>query len=365
MPGVTFSGLMVSNSDRPFPLEDVFRLYGAWSGIHQYKFDELLNTSATYTGAGSWASTTVLGSSPPNVHIKYNVSSASQGVSFTVGGDVYVIGTNSGVAVVIKNGTTVCSVPVFFSIPASCIASFQILNFSDENEYWRTLSLWINGKPMITFTDYSVSSTGIISIGLARHTGQVAYSNVIIPELCETAEYGSIDPGDYSYSGLQRAIEGRNIRFFIRFNGQLTARRMKPTTSKLSLSSGSGLTQYEKTFDVASLFTHVRMMGAYLWSESVNFQYMKTHGEKFTEISNPMLFSEEEIFVEAQKSLLRIEESAFTASAATYPTPLIELLDRITIDGESWTVMAVQTQYSGNGMSIQQFILGKYVWGDP
>src|SRR5690606_25160281 len=107
-----------------------------------------------------------------------------------------------------------------------------------EGEVWRCLTVYMNDRHITTYAkvfDEAGSSWSLSFIGY--DTGVTTYTDVRIPELGETAEYGTLDPGEVAAGGLPRTLEGRYINWFVRYDGSLRAWRPKSVPSAYTYSS--------------------------------------------------------------------------------------------------------------------------------
>jgi hypothetical protein len=388
-------------SDRIFdvaPLlsvEELYRLYGAWAGIHSFSFDSpydslvangswtgppspsfssgSITLNATAQSAGYYPVINNDCSIASSYSLQYTKNALRQGaVIASQGGSDYMVGTDaSGYPVVYKRfgGSAtytqlVYTIPVVTPVQADVVIAFRQIQLADvDNEFWYVFSLYMNDRLYMTYVEKASLAITNLKFGLMAYGGEtITYSNVRVPELSEHAEYGTIDPGADAISGIQRAIEGRYIRNFVRFNGQLRAFRPKTISSSKSYTDTADVYQDRDQTEASSIYSHVRMMGAYKWAEAHDPALTAQYGHKFTEENNPMLFTEPECQIEATRTLKRYLENAITASAQTQASPLIEPEDRITSDSGDWVVSGLNQQFETAEIPTD-LDLRKYVWG--
>lgn len=363
MATVVFENARISNNAPPLTLEEIFRLYGAWSGIHNAQFDALYsNASLVITGveASDWDIQWLSGTFPANTVVNYYKEDLIQGVAFRVDGVVYLVTTDdANQAAIYQDGTLVHHVPR--DVPATGEVSivFRQQRLSDdEADGWHSITLYINHAVMASYSYYAGNSFGALEVGFAAYDlDTVTYTNVRIPELCEVAEYGTLDPGETPVGGLSRTIEGRYLRWLIRYDGSLRAWKTKAIPSAHEFTDQFAFTT---STDITELATHVRMMGAYIWVEAINNTLMRRYGQRFREVNNPMLLTEQEIGVEALRTLKRFEEQTFTADMDAIFVPMLEPEDHITANGE-WMISAISLDIN-MGVIGQKFSLRRYVW---
>jgi hypothetical protein len=360
MANVTFSKALMFNHARPQVVESSFRAYAAFSGIHDFNFDKLyelaeddwssddititfnedtLELDASALSA-EWHIALQDTDLPVEHLINYHKTAVRQAivVGYQPNGNHWIAGTDGdGFPVILKFSndtyTTVLSIPKETPEEADVMVAFREFKFGESvEEFWHTISIWMNDALIATYSE--VSATGQITtdvqFGFAAYGGDdpVGYTEVEIPEITEFAEWSSLDPAEYPISGLQRAIEGRYLKFFIRFNGTLRAWKPKATDIVKEFDDDQ-VEGYRDSFDKRALKTHVRMVGAYTEAEYVRPDLWPKYGHTFTEVNNPYLMTEQDCFREARREIQRMEQQAFKEDFQTPVTPLIEIEDRV------------------------------------
>lgn len=368
---VTFKYHRVNDNMLPLTIEECFRYYGAWSGIHDFDFDDAFSDasiSKTGTGSSVWTTTLETTTLPINYAVSYHKTVARQGVVVAANSiNHYLIATDSsGVYVYYGNSgsyTLKYSLPKTTPTEADVLVTFRQIRFSDrEDDLWRVFSLYMNDALVFTYSEPASLLLEDTKIGFsAYNTDSVTYTNVRIPELTDFAEWGTLDPGETAMSGLQRILEGRYLKFFVRFNGALRAWRPKSVASSLTF-AGEDIFEGEVNSDISQLATHIKMVGAYTWAESVDEELISSYGHRFFEENNPMLMTEKECYLESSRSLIRAQENAFGESVKTYFTPFLEPEDRVTTENGDWLVSQIATEFLSGGIN-QGLDLKKYGWG--
>jgi hypothetical protein len=193
-----------------------------------------------------------------------------------------------------------------------------------DGELLETYAEWIKRSPD---TDYYVGIVG-------------AHSDWRIAQLTEIVEWVTQDPGTPVMSGLQRTLDGRNIRMAMRFDGSLVAWRQRPRTPSLTLQA-SDIEALQRTVDHRARFTHVRMVGAYLEAEALRSNRGR---HRFVEVKNPYLMTTPECYREAVRQLNRFDQNMDTLAAVTSLRPLLEVGDRIEVIDQSYFVEGYSVQ---------------------
>lgn len=367
---VTFRNFKANDYRSPLTLEEIFKLYGSWSGIHNFSFDDLINVASTTT-TGLTASQWNIGTSelkllPPTFEIRYHKTVDRQGCLIrTDDGSVfiYVTTNSSGYPEIYRWGSLVQSTPKVCPTEADVRIVFrQQQNTDDQTQVWQSISLYMNDALITTYNVpwnqvYTNFQVGFLAYG----TDSVTYTNLVVPELCDIAEFGTLDPGATPTNGLQQTIEGRYLKYFVRFDGSLRAWKVKSISSQHTYSAGDFYSD-DIPVDLTNFATHVRMMGAWLWSEVIDTTLADKYGERFQEINNSMLLTKRECFIEAGNSIKRSQEGTFSQDIDTTFIPKLETEDRITTPEGDWII----TGYSVDlelGELRQQLNVRQYVWG--
>lgn len=389
---------------QPQTLEQVFRRFGSFAGIHTYKFDSLYEhgsvgwsgpqASDTLTATdtqitvipatGAQYGLAIQETKLPHSHL-ITASLSSYGGGFVVGytafdADHYIIGTDaSGHPCLLKgkNGTyTVIAIePATFTFGATYAVTVNRVSFGDsDSEQWTNFSLWINGKLALTHMQPGAFDVATpLLFGIATIQGRtVTYSGTRIPQMSDFVEWITIDPGETPQGGLARPTEGLYMRYFARWDGSLRAWKPEKYAAVYSLNNGDLAESIRTSFDARGLRNHIRLVGAYTEAEAISRRLLR-YGYRFDQVYNPYLMSQYECAVEAERMLIRMEESAHTGEFAMSFTPHLEAEDRIEVDGENdWiinerTIRFTITQ-AEQTISARKYLRalrwGEFVWDD-
>jgi len=243
--------------------------------------------------------------------------------------------------------------------------SVRYVRFGDSNDSaYYFLRVWINevlvvsmkldgGAPYV----YGTTSPALTyfyrpwSFGFGyppSGTSALIVRDFRISEMTDFLDWASLDPGEAPTGGLDRAIEGRNLRYFIRADGSLRAFRPKATASAKTFTAPE-VEKCNQQFDARQLVSHVRMVGAYTQSEylddyhpyapfsaqAINIRTPNAQamgGHRFRVDNNPYLMTAIDCYKEAINSVQRSKQQAVTGMIQVSGAPLLEREDVITVD---------------------------------
>lgn len=377
---VEFRKLRMHDNARPQTVEDSFRAYGNFSGIHDYNFDLAYSkSSVSFTGAtpDTWNLEVDTSYALPNAYVlSYHKSSVRHAVvvNWQPNGNYWLVGTD-------ENGYPFVGVNedgayrIVLSIPEACPTeadvrmAFREMTYSgeaiseDTAGLWHAVSVWMNDALVLTYSQFApYQLSGTWHVGFATYgTTEMTITNISIPEITEFAEWSSIDPGEFPIGGLQRAIEGRYLRFFLRHNGELRAWRPKTTSPVLSFNSN--LVDSEGVnIDYRGIKSHIRFVGAYVEAEYADRDMIRKYGHRFHIEQNPYVMSREECYQQAYRTAQRMLSEAITEDFESVFTPLLEPEDHIeTPEGER--IVSARVWSIGTGEIVQAISSRLYTYG--
>lgn len=371
MTTIRFGDLRVNDNAPPLTVEEAFRNYGSWAGIHNFNFNRLLDIpSATanvsgITGTGWVIEPLYDALAGPNMMVRYHKTQKRHGIVLnSVGNSLYfeILFDSNGYPSIEQSGTIRYSIPVPTPAEADVDIVFRQQQLNDNQDIiWRSITIYMNGRWITSWSDYYTEAFGDIQVGLIAHKGDtVEFTDLVVPELHDTIEYGALDPGETAMGGLQRTMEGRYLQFFMRHDGTIRAWKKKQRDVVYDFTNNPF--SFSKQNDHGALITHARMMGAYIWSEAIDEDLIRKFGHRFQEVDNSMLLTTKECTEEANNELKRSQEAAFMAQVESHHVPLIEPEDRVETDGQTWIITDISTGFNRNFIG-SQFDLRKYVWG--
>lgn len=364
---VTFKHQRTSDQQPLLTLEEMFRSYAAFSGIHTCKFDDLVDEASishTGTAASTWAAHLETDLLPSSYTVYYTKTVARQGVAVGVNsvGTGYIVCTDSSGVYVYYGSTLKYSLPIVTPTNADVAVAFRQVRYSDrEDDLWRVITLYMNDQLIMTYSEPASLLLDTPRFGFATYgTDSVTYTDVRIPDLTEFAEWGTLDPGETPLGGLRRVIEGRYLRYFIRFDGSLRAWRPKSLPEAHAFDPND-IYEGQVSVDMSSMATHIRMVGAYTWAEYVDEDLVQKYEHRFREENNPMLMSEKDCYNEAVRSIKRVQEASIAERVRTPFTPLLEIEDRINTTNGDWIINQIDRTFV-LGDANQTLTVNQYVW---
>lgn len=368
---VVFDRSVIHDNHLPQTVEGSFRAYGNWSGLHDYHFDTLTDIpSQELTATEDWDDEYIFPDPvPTDVEITYTVDGKGHGVILRrVDSNNYLrVGlTEADHAEVTEFvggvGTLLFDQLITLPTQGKVQVAYRQQRYSeDDTDQWESVSVWMNHKLLFTWTQPKVLADEYAA-GITAEASTRTFTGIRIPQLTEFAEWSSLDPGEFPAGGLQRAIEGRYVRFYIRWNGALRAWRASAGSPEFEVDIEDIYTQTLRK-DQRQIASHVRMLGAYIQSDSVRNDLMRKFGYRFIEVNNPYIMSVQAAQREAGRELQRLEEKHTNKNIVTEFCPLLEPEDHIEIDGEDYIIEQISWSVTGTSNVEQELSCRKYVLG--
>jgi hypothetical protein len=386
-------------NDRGFPqtVEDSFRAYGGFAGIHQYKFHDRY---ATANGTAGWTPTSgsfnyadgVLTYTPGDTGLEGGVHGTELPHNYLIAGHVtetaghgffvnlrsadltaftdchYYVGFDAGrhphiYKYVPGSGYVLMRIEPMVAPQAGFleVAVREISFGTDRENLWLSVSVWVDHKLQMTWAEWikEPPDTGYFFGPGTMDGGPFAIEGLRIPQLTDFVEWNSIDPGETAMSGLQRAIEGRYTKMAMRYDGSLHAWKELPVPIAHTFGYGDMEGSFSNALDRRARITHVRMVGAYMEAEYLR-DNLGIH--RFEEVKNPYLMSQSECYAEARLHLLRREQEADSVSFPTAYRPHLEIGDRLALPGGDYTVLGFKVNFA-HALAMATWQGGKYIGG--
>lgn len=369
---IYFTLFSVNDYGRPMSVERACKLYSNYANVNTWSFDDLYTGGTTNWSLGSgvsvgagpaftasaspsgWRDAIQTGAEiPPNHVATFDITGYGWGfITRRTGSTHWLIGLDASGHPTVEGWTgsayvQVASRPSTYSNSANykVQVTFQEIRYGKDTNAWNAISMWINDRLAISYIGYvGTLINNTVHIGFAvRESSTKTFSNVRVPELCDTAEAITIDQGESPMSGLQRAIEGRYLQVFSRYNGAFRVYRPKQQSSLFTLATGESR---RYSFSKNTIKNHIRMIGAYEYAEAMSTASIAKYGHLFQETQNPYLMSEWEALREAQQQIKRLEENAVSESMQYSYQHFMEIGDRITLFGNDRTVRAVNIDHT-------------------
>lgn len=255
---------------------------------------------------------------------------------------------------------TLIEMPDNAPLDGEVIISFRQRRFlEDASDVWHCFGIWMNGSHLMSHIEASNEVMDAPQMGFAAYTSStITYDEISIPQMTEFADWISLDPGESPQRALERAIEGRYVKYFVRWDGRLRAWIPKATNSVYTYTT---MLNRERRFDARELKTHVRLLGAYTQAEYIRRDLISKYGHRFAELANPYIMTEEECYRQAVLSVKRMEEAADVVKLDVLYNPILEPEDHIIaeddriIDNRSVSYGLPQVK---EGMTVRKYTYG-------
>ena len=364
--GFSFEQFRMFDLAPPLYLEEAIRYFAAKGGLHDLKFQSLANTTDN-----RWNPLTDVQITQYEDYITVGATHKDNGIHYAVHSDVndkgsmivefdyeFLVGYGLGVVIgfqgtnryflaMIEDDNSTLNVykslvgtpslrgsyPLTTTVPETGrmrVAFRQFRQSLDEASIWQAVSVYVNDRLLVTHIEKNVELFEDMSFGVAAKYGTMAkISNLNVPELNQFLETITLDPGERPLSGLMRTFQGFHVRYFVRQDGSLYVWLPKIQDKALEITDLDRDAGTAFTEDSRSIFTHIRVVGAYVQAELLRDDLVRKYGYRFIEVNNPYLLTEDECLAEAEFLLNRYEESRTTLQFSMPMVPMIEIEDRI------------------------------------
>ena len=351
---ISFDNTILSGVMPPQVVEEAFRIYCSFAGVHDYTFHTMFEETSESVSSSDFDTPEILSTTyvPESTLIEYDIDGLGHGVLFRYepvlqSGIMIGIDSNSNGVVYemdISRGTKTLKK----SIPVDCPEEGHVVAYMYRERYsidtadvWETLHIWMNDSLILSYTHFV---EGVLEfqpeIGLIADANNRTFENIRIPQLSSIMEWASIDPGEPPVGGLQRSIEGRFVKYFTRYDGTVRAWESVPDSVRQIFTDDETISK-AVVEDTRQHINHVRLLGAFEQAEYVSF--VEGQGwHRFAEINNPYVTSPDVCFTEAQRMIRRANEQKRVLSLVTAHRPTIEPEDRIQNSDGDWIVTSVR-----------------------
>lgn len=358
---IIFDDNILYNRSAPQIVENAFRAYCNWSGLHRFSFSDRyrLDSTTVVSNANAWQTQMISALFPVSMLLQFDVDSPDGfGVRLCDTGTFAIeihMQNNTVVVQEIADGsrTEVYQAPHKTYLRGHVEVGFREFRLSsDQLDVWNSMSVWVNNRLLFTYAKrVELVVPTDVQVGLLSYNGATTFNNVRVPQLTSYTEWSSLDPGEVPMGGLDRAMEGRYIRYFLRPTGEVRAWRADVKQPDYIFDTADEFEVSSESFDKRTIYTHVRMLGASVVAEAVDQALIKQYGHRFFEASNPYLMSESECRREAVEEIRRGLESALNEEIVTSYRPTLEPEDYIitpngnrTINSISWAFIQTQVE---------------------
>lgn len=233
------------------------------------------------------------------------------------------------------------------------------------------ISVWVNDQLLLSFSDNVQDNIPPLRFGVVIPVSSATtlYSNLRVANMGEMIVWSSEDPGENPQGAIQRAIEDRYIKSWIRWDGSLRAWKPVARTTYLTIPTTKDL-GLQRILDIKQIFSHVRMLGAFQWVQVSDPDLERRFGHRFREVNNTALWNADDCFREAQRLITRAKEQANMLQMNTIGLIYAELEDRLKlpdmanagsyidyiIDSIDWTAEAATLKAN---LRVRQYYYGE------
>ena len=366
---VLFEGVFTYNDLAAFTIEEAIRFHGALAGLHDFEFSDFINglDSGDWTQTGSWTfpgDDTVDGPGstgnilytgtyedaiPHDTVIDVTKNGNDGGIFFraTSDSEYYYFrwdSTHLGFGHAVGGvETDYCWVPRGYVMTHNIRVVVRDIAFSNDiNDWFRFMSAWVDDALVLTYAvPFDWDEEAGNGLGLLSYSAAITYSNFRVQQLSEPVEWGLIDIGASPVSGLNRILDGRYVRWFVRETGELKAWRPQASTEVHDIPS-TAMRGKKRQREFRQLASQVLQIGG--WEEVRLFdpELYNTYGHRFLAKTNPVIGSQAETYQAAQRTMTEIKEDAERITFVISGNPILEANDHITADdGSDWIIEGV------------------------
>lgn len=362
--------LEVNNRNHNLSLEDLYRKYGAYAGIHLYHFDDRIRGFQPFTVYGVPVNEGVVTFQRYNNYTQIKRSSTDAPDTQTSDAWTYLSNDDMPhsynfefrphvwkfkVVLNTSNPITNMGYHIKFSYDAKNVFSVERRTSSSPTDWKQIFSqnygpeglnpylpdslirisvrdtpadyntsrrityinIWVDDMLLCSFSDNSGVVTGrkiafnIVNSDFDNNPlppNTLIFSDFRISNLNEVIEWSSLDPGETPSSAIHRAIEDRYIKSIVRWDGSLRAWRPNANSnSMIEIEKDRWLT-YKTSHDERQVVSDLRLRGPFQWVRVADDELVGRYGRRFHEIDNTSLWSAEDCYNEALQIFIRIKE---------------------------------------------------------
>lgn len=235
------------------------------------------------------------------------------------------------------------------------------------------ISLWINDELIITYSEVDEAGTPPLKMGFTVYAGStsIIISDFRIANLGEIITISSLDPGEKPIGAIQRAIEDRYIKYWVRWDGSLFAWSPTARENIITLSPSRQLSM-SVVRDTRQIINHIRVLGAFQWVQVFDWESIAQYGHRFRQLQNTSVWDSDDCKRVGDQMLIRGKEQASQARISTFGLTLLELEDRVqmpNVNGDGtyidYIIDSISWQ-SSDGLTLRAEINGRrYYYGEP
>lgn len=397
---VKFNDFQISDDKDALTIESVYKKYAAISGVHSFQFDDAMNTweNSEWTAPAGVTLGNVITATATDVVDRpvwsVNDFPHSYTIEFTAIGfwEVRVRGDGADTYYKISYESTLYGIEhvVDGTVVSGLKKGARSLQYSEyprvkisvrdaqftSDSAGRTIhiAVWVDDYLLHTFSEDAPTNPPLKTafvVLMEDGTGE-RYTDFRMPDLGEIILVSSLDPAENPIGAIQRAIEDRYVRAWIRWNGSLRAWNPKARPLALTITPDAEY-NYSPSIDVREAASHIRVMGAFQWVQLIDEDLLRDNsiGHRFREINNTAVWNIDDLERIGAQLFIRIKEQIYQAQIDTFGMHFNELEDRISapnhrIDGQfqdyildTLTLTWMPNTFSANAN------MRRYYYGDP
>jgi hypothetical protein len=199
--------------------------------------------------------------------------------------------------------------------------------------------------------------TSQIGFGVYGAANSYTLNNVRMSALPDIVNAYTVDPSEAPLNALNRILDGRNIKLWTRWNGNIKLSRVDNTAVQSTISY---IETKARSFEPRTIRTFVRLLGAYATAEFIDPSLVASYGTIFEEVNNPYLMSSAECYTFAKQYIRLTQQQAEQIVITTSYSPLLEPEDHISVNGEEWLINSISTSVNPTQM-VSTISARKYV----
>lgn len=375
---VTFKQAYFRDSALPQSLEDAIRLTCAYSGCHDFDFQDVIDED--FSSAAEWVVTSggsmivsddkleLQGGGDAKMYLATHSEQVPLGMVATfdwVEGDgggffflksdddsrCFALGFNQTNVSAFRcddDGSphNITVVPHNGSITPPCriqVEAAYSLDTVDEDRKWVQGQMFVDGQAKLGFAldvgetihDWDGEGVGFLVYG----SGICTVDNLTVSALHRLVEWTTIDVGQPPATGMSRAIGTTRVKYMCRHDN--TVRVWRPGNRDADWTSTEGrVVKLEGMRDIGTP-NHVRVQAAIYEADGFDDGANEDYMHRFILHNDPNIMTEKESYLEAFRVLHDHREKEEIRRFAIPPNYLLEPNDRITVSGEDWRVTSV------------------------
>lgn len=405
MTTVAFREFQGNNRADALTIEDVYKHYAAFAGVHNFEFvDDIDSFDASKWDAianisyasGYLERTDVLGSDTPTWYTEALPHSYT--IEFTAHEEAWAYycradatGTNNNSFLIEYSSSDafirfteriggVDTILLYKELIEEELVDWGRVKITVRDEQFNSedtgriiyLSVWVNDNMIAAIGDNVYEGNPPLYQGFVIPAGAtgIVYSDLRVANLGEVIIWSSLDPGEKAIGAIQRAMEDRYIRQWMRWNGSLKAWKPKARAVAATIEESREYGNAPVT-DLKQVITTIKVLGAFQWVQVYDKDLVRDFGRIHSEISNTSLWNADDCARIGLDILRRVKEQVYQIRFVTGGLPFIEYEDRISVPDPAvagafvdYIVDAPSWNYEDGVLKID-IAARRYYYGEP